>query len=98
MQPSRSMESPAILREDGASRLFPGNDYWRRRRPPLPHDFFGAAGPAGMREVEHHAVGVAILGLVERVRRRRPAGQIAAAGFGDLLLRFVEIVDPHAEM
>src|SRR5580704_10986006 len=64
----------------------------------LRRHFLGGAGPAVMGQVKHHAVGVAKFCLVERIRRGRPARKIGAAGLRDLLLRFVEIIDPHAEV
>src|SRR5580700_10503679 len=76
--------------------------------PPMPeppwaalgfrHHILGGAGPAVVGEVEHHAVGIAVLRLVERIRRGGPAREVGAARIHDLLFGRIEIVDPHAEM
>src|SRR5919197_1590736 len=60
--------------------------------------------PAGVGEIEHDAERILVFGLVIRVRRvarlsrLRSAGEILSAGAHELLLGFVEIIHPHAEM
>src|SRR5262245_55748620 len=67
-------------------------------RSALRHHVLYRADPAGMGEVEHNAERVLVLGLIIGLRRGRTAGEIAAARIDHLLLGFIEIIDPHAEM
>src|SRR5262245_38497626 len=69
---------------------------WRRSR--LRHDVLGGADPAIVRQVEDDAERIAILRLIIGVRRARPAFKIGPARVDHLLLRRIEIVDPHPEV
>src|SRR6202034_2682723 len=55
--------------------------------------------PAVVRQVENDAIGILVFDLVESVRIvLRRAAEISGAGIDDFLGRFIEVVDPHAEM
>src|SRR6478672_13634338 len=62
------------------------------------HDILGGADPALVGEIEDDAGRVLVLRLVVGVLGRRAAFEIFAAGIEHLLLRRVEVIDPHSKM
>src|SRR4051812_42854127 len=62
------------------------------------HDILGGADPALVGEIEDDAGRILVFRLVVGVLGGRPAFQIFAAGIEHLLLRRVEVINPHAKM